>query len=109
MVCPIVSVYKDRGEVLIYGGSVHFSKDFIDQNKNKSFGYAYKYEDIWKERKKAGFIKSLSQEHGIISVNNVENYRVGDLLAIIPIHSCLTVDKMGSFFVDQEKLSIMRY
>lgn len=109
MICPIVSVYRDRGEVLIYGGSVHFSKDYIDQNKNKCFGYAYRFEDLWKERQKAGYIKSLSQEHGIISVDNIENYKVGDLLVIIPVHSCLTVDKMRSFFVDQEKFSIMSY
>ncbi len=109
MVCPIVSVYKDRQEVLIYGGSVHFSKDFINQSGNKCFGYAYKFEDLWNVKHKVGYIKSLSQEHGIISVNNVENFNVGDLLAIVPVHSCLTVDKMGSIFVNKEKFSIMRY
>ena len=64
---------------------------------------------VGKEKKRVGYIKSLSQEHGIISVDNVEKYRIGDLLVIIPVHSCLTVDKMRSFFVDQEKFSIMSY
>ena len=107
MVCPIVSVYRERGEVLIYGGSVHFSKDFIKNKKNKCFGYAYIYDHIWKEKKRVGYIKSLSQEHGIISVDSVEKYSIGDLLVIIPIHSCLTVDKMGSFFINEKKVLIM--
>ncbi|MAK07627.1 MAG: hypothetical protein CMG94_06330 [Marinoscillum sp.] len=75
--------------------------------KNKCFGYAYIYDHIWKEKKRVGYIKSLSQEHGIISVDSVEKYSIGDLLVIIPIHSCLTVDKMGSFFINEKKVLIM--
>ena len=34
-------------------------------------------------------------------------FKVGDLVSIIPVHSCLTVDKMKGFFVGEEKFSVM--
>ena len=33
MICPVVSIYEEREEVLIYGGSVHFSKDILRENE----------------------------------------------------------------------------
>ncbi|MDZ7614896.1 MAG: hypothetical protein U5K51_15285 [Flavobacteriaceae bacterium] len=45
-------------------------------------------------------LKSLSQEHGIIKVPEhlIDNYKVGDLLYILPVHSCLTADLMKNYF-----------
>jgi D-serine deaminase-like pyridoxal phosphate-dependent protein len=41
-------------------------------------------------------VRSLSQEHGIVRVDQemMTACRVGDLLAILPAHSCLTVHLM---------------
>ena len=108
MICPIVSVYPKDKKILIYGGSVHFSKDFIIEKGDKCYGYVYYGNDFWKTSKKVGYIKSLSQEHGIVKIEKKDNYKVGDLLSIIPIHSCLTADKMGEYFYDNKKISMMK-
>ena len=108
MVCPIVSVYSNENKILIYGGSVHFSKDFIIEKGNECYGYVYNANNFWDTSKKIGYIESLSQEHGIIKLEKKGNYKVGDLLSIIPIHSCLTADKMGEYFCNNKKVSMMK-
>ena len=108
MICPIVSVYPKDKKILIYGGSVHFSKDFIIEKGNKCYGHVYYGNDFWNTSKKIGYIQSLSQEHGIIKIEKRDNYKVGDLLSIIPIHSCLTADKMGEYFCNNKKISMMK-
>ena len=35
------------------------------------------------------------------------NLKTGDRLSVIPVHSCLTVDKMSEFYVDDNKFKIM--
>ena len=42
------------------------------------------------------------------SYSNALILKVGDLLSIIPIHSCLTADKMGEYFCDNKKISMMK-
>ena len=93
MICPVVAKHKDRSELIIHGGAVHFSKEKGD----KHFGALC---DISK-----GFatnpipncyLKSLSQEHGIVHCSEAffKKTKVGDLVGIIPIHSCLTANLM---------------
>lgn len=106
LVCPIISIYKERNTLLIYGGSVHFSKDYIIENEKKCFGYVY-YGDYWSLDNKIGYIKSLSQEHGIVELEKKVDLNIGDKLSIIPVHSCLTVDKMQEFYIDDNKFRIM--
>ena len=95
MICPIVSFYPSKNTLIIYGGSVHFSKDFIFDNGKECYGYVYYNNDSWDVSEKIGYLKSISQEHGIIKIEKKGNYKIGDLLSIIPVHSCLTADKMG--------------
>lgn len=44
-------------------------------------------------------LKSVSQEHGIVSCTPeyLQEVKVGDLIPVIPIHSCLTADVMGKY------------
>jgi len=106
LVCPVISIYKKRNSLLIYGGSVHFSKDYIIENNNKCYGYVY-HGDYWSLENKIGYIKSLSQEHGIVELEKNINLKIGDKLSIIPVHSCLTVDKMREFYINENKFKIM--
>ena len=106
LVCPIVSIYEKRNSLLLYGGSVHFSKDYIVENNKKCYGYVYSG-DYWSLENKVGYIKSLSQEHGVVEIENSKNLKIGDKLSVIPIHSCLTVDKMKEFYVGDKKFKTM--
>lgn len=104
LISPVIDVYPDRGEALIKGGAVHLSKDFILlDDQTKSFGAICPFsENTWGEPYKGFWLKSISQEHGIIASNDFEQVNTlkpGQLVVILPVHSCLTVDSMGEFFL----------
>lgn len=94
--CPVVSVYPDRKEIIIYGGAVHLSKDFIvGDNDFKLFGYAVKIaEDVWSDPIPGAYVSSITQEHGIVKMSDesIAQFKPGDKIGILPIHSCLTAD-----------------
>jgi len=94
--CPVISVYPDRNEIIIYGGAVHLSKEFIAaDNDFKLFGYVVKLtEDGWSESISGAYVSSISQEHGIIKMPEAKlnEIKPGDIIGILPIHSCLTAD-----------------
>ncbi len=102
--CPVIGIYPKRKEIAIYGGGVHLSKDSIKYKGNTIYGWAhYEHEDI-----KDGFpIVSLSQEHGIISVSEefIERVKIGDILDIIPIHSCMTAD-LNAYYLTEDSRQI---
>lgn len=94
--CPIVAKHKERGEIIIYGGAVHFSKDSLkDSHGHNYFGRVVTMGvEGWGQPLPDCYVKSLSQEHGIVKISPTfwENFQVGDLMYIVPVHSCLTVD-----------------
>lgn len=101
MAVPVVDIKKDRKEILIHGGGVHFAKDvLIDSLGVKSFGeIVYLNKNGWTIPESRSFLKSISQEHGIIKASDelLAKVKVGDLLGILPVHSCMTADCMGKY------------
>ncbi len=97
-VCPIVAIHHHRQEFVIYGGAVHLSKDFIvDEHFGKHHGLIVPLTaQGWGPPLRSCYVKSLSQEHGIVKmdVQYMDQYKVGDLIAILPAHSCLVMDKI---------------
>ena len=114
LVCPVVDVYPERGEAVIHGGAVHLSKDFItNPDQTKSFGLVCSFNgDSWGAPIDGLWLKGISQEHGIIASSNSEQISAlapGQLVAILPVHSCLTVDTMGELYLSNgEVISTMR-
>lgn len=106
MACPIVSIHADRNEIVIYGGGVHFSKERLEtDNQGTIYGTVVEQlEQGWGEPVSGMYLKSLSQEHGIVSVPEslIQGYKIGDLLYILPVHSCMTANEMKSYFSDAE-------
>lgn len=96
MICPVVSKHLSRNEIIIYGGAIHLSQDsVVNINGKKMFGRIV----IQKKGEKIlldplNYVAKLSQEHGILKVtqNQFKNFKVGDLVEIIPVHSCLTAN-----------------
>ncbi|MCF7793057.1 MAG: alanine racemase [Candidatus Cloacimonetes bacterium] len=99
--CPIVSKNEQRKEVVIYGGAVHLSKEFIlNEDGTRNFGLIVKLtENGWSEPIEGAYVSSLSQEHGIakVSKENYNDFKIGDVVGILPIHSCLTANLMGKY------------
>ena len=93
--CPVVSKNKERKQVIIYGGAVHFSKEKIaDEYMKDIYGYVtIDNNSKWGKAEKSAPIISLSQEHGIIQVEDdklFDEIEIGDFLLVFPVHSCLT-------------------
>ena len=92
--CPVTGIYPDRNEIVIYGGAVHLSKEFLDQD-GRFFGLVVQYnENVWSIPVPETRLISISQEHGIISTSRefLKTLKHGDLLGILPVHSCLTAN-----------------
>ena len=92
--CPVVGKYKDRNQIVVYGGAVHLSTASIpDKSGRQIFGYLTSLQDgtFGPINRKAPVI-SLSQEHGIIQVdeNALRKIEIGDSVLVFPVHSCLT-------------------
>jgi D-serine deaminase-like pyridoxal phosphate-dependent protein len=101
MQCPVVAKHVSRNEVVIYGGAIHFSKETILNTDGKAlFGRV----TIEKDGEKVlldnnNYLSKLSQEHGILKLTpaNLRLINVGDIVDIIPVHSCLTANLMGHY------------
>lgn len=94
MECPVIEKFADRNQVLIHGGAVHFSKDSVQIDDYLSYG-----EPMLKHLSAETYVKSLSQEHGIIQCSQAvfEQLHVGETIQVFPIHSCLTADLMREY------------
>jgi D-serine deaminase-like pyridoxal phosphate-dependent protein len=104
--CPVISKYDDRLEILIHGGSVHLSKEMIENSSPHHFGFAIiaSEKGQWQIRED-NYVRSLSQEHGIVRLDK-ETYKeicIGDLITIIPVHSCLVVSALGGYLTTDGK------
>ena len=92
MVCPVVTGKPDKPVWTIYGGAVHFSKDTLDDG---SFGTMVSLEaENWSGQPTGKLVK-VSQEHGIIASD--VPLEMGEAVAILPVHSCLTAESMGKY------------
>ena len=100
MACPVVDINRERNEIVIYGGGIHFSKEFIMQNGEKIFGQVVKLNETdWQKPAEVSYLNSLSQEHGIIQASDklISEISIGDIVGIIPVHSCMTANLMSFY------------
>jgi D-serine deaminase-like pyridoxal phosphate-dependent protein len=81
-------------------GAIHLSKDHQLINGEKSFGLpCFNEGDRWGRPIEGAVVRGLSQEHGVVSVPGkaFDRIMIGDLLFIIPAHSCLTVQVLRKY------------
>lgn len=113
MVCPVVAIHQGKNEIVIHGGAVHFSKDhLLDKHANPYYGQVVELKETthWGDAVEGAFLKSVSQEHGVLSypTHLIEQLAVGDLVGIIPVHSCLTANLMKDYLtVSGRKITTM--
>lgn len=104
--CPVVAKHADRGEIVIHGGAIHLSKDFILESERKVFGkIALPSEAGWGSVIPDCYVSSLSQEHGIVKASEtlLNQINVGDIVMVVPVHSCLTANLMRVYQTLQNK------
>lgn len=105
--CPVVDINRDRKEVVIYGGGVHFSKDYIARADDRPlFGLvAENHSDYWGNIIPGVELVFLSQEHGVLRCTDefLADLHVGDVVTVLPIHSCMTADLMKTYYMNDGK------
>ncbi len=102
LAAPVVAKHADRMELIVYAGGVHLSKDRLERDSGQiSFGKPVELEGThWKLAfDDANYVSKLSQEHGTVKVTRkvFEKYNIGDLIGILPVHSCLTANLMKQY------------
>jgi len=93
---PVVSVYPRRGEIAVYAGAVHLSKESIPGDGGLPvYGYLFDGagDRLGRLIRDAPVVR-LSQEHGIVHIPSTrgQDPRIGDLVLIAPVHACLTAN-----------------
>jgi D-serine deaminase-like pyridoxal phosphate-dependent protein len=106
--CPVVEKNLRRREIIIYGGGVHLSKDHIKANNRETiYGKAVLLNgEGWTAVSKNDFVRTISQEHGIIASSDelFRSVNIGDLIGIIPVHSCMTADLLRQYHTLEGKI-----
>ena len=102
MACPVVAKHPERGQLVVYGGGVHFAKDqsHLLDGQTTYYGHVVPFQEgHWGTPNGQNYIASLSQEHGIIQVQAavMDQYQIGDFITILPIHSCMAANAMKSY------------
>ncbi len=99
--CPVIGRYKDRNQIVVYGGAIHLSTASIpDKSGQQVFGYLTSLQDsTFGPINRNAPVISLSQEHGIIQVDGiaVRKIEIGDSVLVFPIHSCLTCESHNEY------------
>ena len=105
--CPVVAVHEDRGEMVIYGGGVHLSKEFLEEGGRRIYGRISRPEgDGWGPVLEGAHVRSLSQEHGVVAIprNLRDPFHVGDLVMVLPVHACMAASALRSYVNKNEVL-----
>lgn len=98
--CPVVDRYADRNQLAIYGGAIHFSKESLTKGTVSHYGRVATAEKKgWSLLDESTYLAGLSQEHGIVqcSSDTFDQFSIGDIITILPVHSCLTAHLLGTF------------
>jgi D-serine deaminase-like pyridoxal phosphate-dependent protein len=111
LACPVIGTYPDRRQLVIHGGAVHLSKEQRRGPSGTSFGKPVLLDTRgWSEPLDAD-LTALTQEHGTITFHKMldPSIKIGSLIGILPIHSCLTADLFPAYLcLDGNRLTKMR-
>jgi D-serine deaminase-like pyridoxal phosphate-dependent protein len=107
VVCPVVAVHPSRKQSVLYGGAIHFSKEFIRMDGRPVFGQMVEMdENGWYKPVPGAYMVSLTQEHGILEAPDtiISGLQPGKVVGIIPVHSCLAANLLQGYqFLDGER------
>lgn len=112
---PVVALAPERNEIIVYGGGIHLSKDRVQGAEGFTiFGLVGEWTDKgWSVLTEPDtYVRSLSQEHGVIHTTpeRVAATRIGDLIPILPVHSCMCADLMKEVYtLEGEKMEMLSY
>jgi D-serine deaminase-like pyridoxal phosphate-dependent protein len=99
--CPVVAKHPEKNTIITYGGAVHLSKEALrGPDTGPTYGaVAMPAPEGWSELIPDTYVAGVSQEHGIVKTTAafLERVHVGDVLMIIPVHACLTMNLLKRY------------
>ncbi len=111
LACPVIAKHASRNEVVIYGGAIHISKDSITNIDGKELYGQIIVNSVGKKilLDERNYLYKLSQEHGVVKVTykDFNYFNIGDLIEVIPVHSCLTANLMGKYMTTDGEVITM--
>ena len=69
----------------------------------------HKNAGAWSPPIEGAYLRKISQEHGMLKLPEalMDNYKIGDWVYLLPVHSCLCMDLHSSAYtLDGESLAI---
>jgi len=103
--CPVISKHLERKELIVYGGSVHVSRESLSLPSGRLFyGQIARLQEnqgAWTAPIPDVHLSSLSQEHGKVTgpEDFVRSVQIGDTLIVLPIHACITASLYAEYHV----------
>lgn len=98
LAAPVIGHYPRRGQMAVHAGAVHLSKEHLLLPGNRAiYGQMVDLTPRgWTIPNRPSWVSHISQEHGLIEVesHHFEQYPIGSLVGILPVHSCLAADAM---------------
>ncbi len=105
--CPVIGKYEEDLKVVVYGGSVHLSKDSLSIDGERLFGQlALPVHGGWQviplsEAKVVSCCQEVSKL--IVSRNIFDRIVLGQAIYILPAHSCLVADLYPNYITTDGK------
>lgn len=102
---PVISTSAARQEVVVYGGSVHMSRESLPLPSGRPhFGQIARLSADhggWTAPLPDVYLSALSQEHGKVSgpPDFIRSVAIGDTLVVLPVHSCITASLYSEYRV----------
>jgi D-serine deaminase-like pyridoxal phosphate-dependent protein len=102
---PVISTNLPRKEVVVYGGSVHMSRESLPLPSGRPFfGQIARLaadQGGWTPPLPGVYLSALSQEHGIVSGPEefIRSVEIGATLVVLPVHACITASLYSEYHV----------
>lgn len=94
--CPVIGKYEEDRKILVYGGSVHLSKDSVTIDGRRNFGQlALPTHDGWQAVPLSeAHVFSCCQEVSQVKVSRAvfDQVALGQSVYILPAHACLAAE-----------------
>jgi D-serine deaminase-like pyridoxal phosphate-dependent protein len=106
--CRVAGSYPDR--LVLHCGAVHLSKESVELAGRRIYGIVVRPgEDPDPDTRTWLSIGSLSQEHAVVPLDNRYDIKLcaGEIVEVIPVHSCLACWLHSSYECDSGRLDKM--
>lgn len=110
LVAPVISRYEKDNELLLRAGAILLSKDSVKINENISYGMLAIIDNEYRIKRilSDSYIRQLTQEHAMVKLKrHFSDIKIGDLVGVLPAHTCLMCACARKFYLNGQVLSKM--